>query len=534
MASPRPGTAGAGPPPRTLSDLVAHAATSRPEAVGLVGLDAELSWQDIERHTAAVAARLVCAGLRPGDRAAVARRKGHESFEAVHAVLRAGATVVPIDPFAPRAAARQVLRDAGVRAVIGDAQTLESFDPWSAVDRDLAAVIVSGTLDGRDALDWRAVIDERPACALPVVEPDAAAYIIFTSGSTGRPKGIVHTHRSAMAYATRAVAEYGLGPDDRVAGMNPLHFDMSTLELYAAPLARATVVIMSEPHLQFPASFTARTADERVTMWYGVPFLLRAVAERGGLDRRSLPTLRTVLYGGEPYPGASLRRLMALLPGVRVVNVYGPAEVNACTHYHVPDAAALGDRVPIGLPWDGAEIRVVDSRGEEVPRGTPGELWVSTPTVMDGYWAVEGLSRQRLQPRPDGPPWYATGDIVVRDDSGLLWFEGRRDHQVKVRGVRLELEAIESVLTDAPSVVHAVAGPFGSSDEPLHMAAAVVLRDGAAPDTPALRRFCADRLPAAAVPYRIHYVSELPATASGKIDRATVRRWLREGEAGEA
>mgnify|MGYP001235191751 CR=1 FL=1 len=513
--------------PSTLSELVDLAARVSPDTVALVGLDVERTWAAVDRDTRGLASRLVACGVRPGDRVAVARRKGHESFEAVHGVLRAGGTVVPIDPFAPPAVARQVIADAGVRAVVGDAATVGPLDPWSAVDHELTAVVVSGELSGRATLAWDDAVRDRSTVSLPVIDPDDPAYIIYTSGSTGRPKGIVHSHRSALAYATRAASEYGLGPHDRLAGMNPLHFDMSTLELYAAPLARVTVVVMSEPHLQFPASFTQRSAEQAVTIWYTVPFLLRAVEARGGLDKRPLPALRAVLYGGESYPGAALRRLMGMLPGVEVVNVYGPAEVNACAHHHVADVSSLGDRVPIGRPWADTEVRVVDDGGHDVGTGTPGELWVSTPTVMDRYWGGDELTRARLRPRRDGPPWYATGDIVTRDSTGLLWFEGRRDHQVKVRGVRLELDAIEAVLAGAPDVVHAVAGP---SDDLAHIVAAVVLRDGARPDTPALRRWCADRLSAVAVPHRIQYVTDLPATASGKVDRAAVRARLRLGD----
>lgn len=462
---------------------------------------------------------------------AVCRPKGHESFEAVHAILRAGGTVVPIDPMAPPAVARHVLADAGVRAVIGDARAVSAIDPWSAVADPLLAVIVTGQIDRPDVLDWQTAVGGPLAVDLPDIEPDDAAYIIYTSGSTGRPKGIVHTHRSAMAYAERSVAEYGMSAQDRLAGMNPLHVDMSTLELYAAPLAGTRVVIMSERHLQFPASFTARSLEHGVTLWYAVPFLLRAVAEHGALDRRPLPTLRAVLYGGEPYPGAALRRLMHVLPGVTVVNVYGPAEVNACTHHHIVDASTVADHVPIGKPWDGVAVRVVDERGALVPSGSPGELWVSAPTVMDRYWGLDDLSRQRLIPRADGPPWYATGDMVVQDADGLLWFGGRRDHQVKIRGARLELEAIESVLTDAPDVLHAVAGPSGptgSSGEATHIVAAVVLRDGATADPTRLRQWCVDRLPAVAVPHRIRYVSAIPVMSGGKIDRAAARELLSE------
>ena len=147
--------------------------------------------------------------------------------------------------------------------------------------------------------------------------------------------------------------------------MNPLHFDMSTLELYAAPLAGCTIVVMSESDLQFPAGLTERSAEHRVSIWYSVPFLLRGVVARGGLDRRPLPALRSVLYGGEPYPAGALRELMVALPGVSVTNVYGPAEVNACSHHHIDHPNEIDADIPIGRPWDGVEFRVIDEDGRD-------------------------------------------------------------------------------------------------------------------------------------------------------------------------
>ena len=520
--------------PRTLAELVPRAAATAPASVALVGHDTELTWQQVDAHTQALAATLVASGVGPGDRVAVTRPKGPESFEAVHGILRAGAVMVPIDPSAPAALAREVLRDAGIRAVVGDRSTIRAIDPWTAVDHDLAVVVATDAADDGRMLDWPVATDSAPTFELAPVDEEATAYVIYTSGSTGRPKGIVHTHRSAMAYATRAVAEYRLVPADRLAGMNPLHFDMSTLELYAAPLACATTVVMSETDLQFPAMLTQRSAEHGVTMWYTVPFLLRGVADRGGLDRHRLPALRSILYGGEPYPGASLRRLMEALPGVAVVNVYGPAEVNACTHHHVDDPADVGDDVPIGRPWAGAEVRVVDDANAEVDPGEPGELLVSTPTVMSRYWGLDELTGARLHRRDDGPDWYATGDLVVQDAEGVLWFRGRRDHQVKVRGVRLELEAIEAVLTDAPGVLHAVAGPVGPPGDATHIAATVVPEAGGEIDVAALRRWCRNHLPSVAVPRDIIIRTVFPTTPSGKIDRTAVRITLSADNANHA
>jgi acyl-coenzyme A synthetase/AMP-(fatty) acid ligase len=336
--------------PDSLAQLLPLAAHRFGNAEALVGDDARWTWRELERVTRALAASLIRAGVRPGDRVAVARPKAAESVVAMHGVLRSGAVAVPVDPMAPAPAARQVLGDAAVRAVVGDMSTIAKLDPWSVDGVHLLTVIATGAVDPADprCLAWDLAIsttDERTP--LPRPAPDDAAYIIYTSGSTGRPKGILHTNASALAYVERAVETHAITAADRIGGMCPLHFDMSTLELYAGPLAGATTVVMNEAQLKFPATLAERSETERVTFWYAVPFQLRQIVERGALERRNLRSLRHVVYAGEPYPPMALRALMERLPHVAVTNAYGPAEVNVCTVHEV--TAPPDDRaIPIG------------------------------------------------------------------------------------------------------------------------------------------------------------------------------------------
>lgn len=514
--------------PTTLAGLVPVAAERFPDRPALIGFDVDLTWDEVESQVGGLASALIAGGVSAGDRVAIVMHKTHRSFLSVHAVLRAGAVVVPIDPLASAEAANQVLDDAAVAAAIGDRRTFERFGLGDRSWPTIAIVAEPGDLTDRER-GWDEAVRREPA-EVPSVAPDDPAYIIYTSGSTGVPKGIVHTHRSAMAYAALAVTEYGLTHQDRVAGMNPLHFDMSTLELYAAPLAAAAQVVMGELHMRFPASFATRSSEHDVTVWYGVPFFFNQLAARGGLDRVDLTALRAVLYGGEPYPPGALAELLAVLPPVDVVNVYGPAEVNACTHFHFASAADLvgHDAVPIGRPWAGAAVTVRDEHGDAVTAGDQGELWVSAATAMRGYWRRDDLTADRTVARSGAPDWYRTGDVVVELDGQLVYL-GRIDHQVKVRGVRIELEGVETVLTDAPGVAHAVAGPVGDGHELTHIAAAIIPEAGTEPDLAAITEWCSHRLPSVAVPAHITLADAFPSTASGKIDRRRVRADLREG-----
>lgn len=506
---------------RTLTELVASMASTRPDSTALVGLTESLTWADFDAAVAGLAAGLVAAGVEPGDRVAVCLPKDAFAYVAMHGAMRAGAIAVPVDPLAPAVAAREVLADARISGMIGGTSQLAKLDPWSLPELDLRVVVGDGPCaDPR--VTTRADLPARGAATLPTVAADDPAYIIYTSGSTGRPKGILHTHRSALAYAERAARCHEITATDRVAGMSPFHFDMSTLELYAAPLVGAAVVVMDEAHARFPASFTARSAEHQVSVWYSVPALFRQLVARGELASRELGSLRLIMYGGEPYSGAALAELMRALPAVIVKNIYGPAEVNECTNHLVATPPASDEEIPIGRPWDGVDLRVVDDDGRAVPPGQPGELWVAAPTMMAGYWNQPEATAQSL--RVGDRPWYATGDIVVEDEAGCYWFRGRRDHQVKIRGVRIELEAVENVLGDAPDVLHAVVAPVKTADGTAQLVAVVVAAVGVDGETlGALRSWCAARLPQTAVPRAIVAVPDLPRTPSGKIDRRRVR-----------
>lgn len=515
---------------QTLATLLDTACDASPASEAVVGLEARSDWAGWLRASAGVADHLVDAGISPGDRVAVACLKDLQSYIAVHAILRAGAVVVPIDPLAPSGVVHDVLRDAEVSALLGDARTVDAIEPWRVDGLPLRTVFRRGddAVDGR-TLDWDQIIASSAATASSPADVglDDPAYIIYTSGSTGQPKGIVHTHRSALAYAQRAVDTYGLTAADRVAGIPPLHFDQSTFELYAAPLARSAVVAVSEAQVRFPATLSQRSADERITVWYSVPSLFRQLVERGGLADRDLSSLRHILYGGEPFPGGALAELHEKLPHVEVTNVYGPAEVNECTNHRVEFPVDGSGETPIGRPWAGVDVAVVDLEGADA---ADGELLVAGPTMMLEYWRRPDLTERAIVER-DGRRWYRTGDVVSVDDEGILWFRGRRDNQIKLRGVRLELEAIEGVVADAPGIAEAVVGPDPTTS---HLEAAVVLRDGAELDIAAVRQFCTSRLAAVAVPRRFHVHGALPETPSGKIDRSTVRSALATDDSGVA
>ena len=480
----------------SLADIVPTQAAEYPDVEAVRSGGVSLTYAELDQRCSALAVRLRDLGVRPGDRVGVWVHKSVESMAAVHAVLRLGAAYVPLDPAASAGVLARVVADAGVGVLVTNTRQARIAELMAEMPE--LHVLESSSVDD-------ATLEQVPA---QHVSPDAMAYLMYTSGSTGQPKGIVHTHASALAYATRASELYGLRRDDLLANIAPLHFDQSTFELFSGPIAGAASLFVPEPYLRLPASLSQLVQDERPTVWYSVPSVLRMLVDRGALQERDLSSLRWVLFGGEVYPPAALAQLMQHCPKARFSNVYGPAEVNQCTYHHLDSPPATDRAIPIGRAWDATELAIDD-----------GELLVRTDTVMAGYWQRPELTDAAFVVGPDGSKdWYATGDLVDRQADGELVFVGRRDNQVKVRGQRVELEAVDAALRALPGVEEGV-GVVGEGPDGLPVVEGRVILRPEITLSDEASNLLAATLPSHAVPHRLVVVGSLPRTSNGKVDR---------------
>jgi amino acid adenylation domain-containing protein len=359
-------------------------------------------------------------------------------------------------------------------------------------------------------LPWNEVHESEESAADLIVGPGDLAYILYTSGSTGTPKGIVHTHASAIAFCAWAAGEYGLSLADQVSSHAPFHFDLSTFDLFSAALAGATTVLVPEILTKFPAALTRFIREERISVWYSVPYALVQMLERGDLGVAHLESLRWILFAGEPFPPKHLRRLMCMVPA-RFSNLYGPTETNVCTYYHVDRPPQDDEPLPIGLPLPSTEALLIE-----------GELLISGPTVMQGYWDRPDLDERGFL-HQDGKRYYRTGDLVKLDAQGTYHYKGRRDRQIKVRGYRIELDEIEAALLSHPSVYEAAAYALPDGSGSHRIEAAVVPCSGFSVVAADLARHISTLLPRFAMPSAVVLVDELPRTSTGKVDWQTIR-----------
>ena len=345
-------------------------------------------------------------------------------------------------------------------------------------------------------------------------------------GFDGRPKGITHSHASGLSYSRLSIKTYRVSTDDVIANHSPISFDMSTFGYFTSFLAGATTVLVPEATTKFPADLAQLIQDEGVTIWYSVPLALIQLLTRTELDRFQMASLRWVKFGGEPFSPRHLKALMKIWPHARFSNVYGPAEVNQCTYYHVPAEFAddsTNDPLPIGKIWDDTEGQIIDADGTVVEDGQVGELVVKSPTMMMGYWGQPERTAQAMWTGERGSPhdaaFYRTGDLVqIRDDGNLL-FHGRCDRQVKIRGYRIELDEVEHALNAMPDVSEAGVYCIQRAGEEREIHASVIPSDVNRQTTEGIRGYLASVLSAYAIPTQITLVDSLPRTTSGKIDR---------------
>jgi len=488
-----------------LDECVTSDTPAEASMVAIVGGDGATTTRgELRRMAMAVANGLQTSGLRPGDRVAVLGRRSAETIAALLGAAMAGVVYVPLDPNAEPSYWRSVIDDLHVRAVLAER-------PLPAGHAISIPVLPAAAPAGAPPADDT---DGHPP-ASPGRTPGDDLFVLTTSGSTGRPKGVLHSHRSTMAAVQWIVQSLSIRPGDVVLGTAPVHFAYSIVDIYSALLARARLVLAPEPAVTFPGLLMEAIERNRVSVMCTVPTVLRTLLDVGAFSGGAAGSLRAITYAGEPFQAPALARVMRALPHVTFINLLGSTETQAILSHRFTVPPADDAELPLGTPASFADVRLLDDTGAGVPAGEIGEIAVVGSTVMKGYISAEGFV-------PAGEP-YRTGDFARLADDGLHYYCGRRDQQVKVRGVRIVLPAVERALLACPGVKEAAAFVIGQN---------LVACVGAdpIPSIADLAASCRERLPSLSQPHRYVTLASFPQLSTGKLDRVALRA-IAAGEA---
>src|SRR2546425_662408 len=536
-ASPHTGrvrtcAAGGAPMITTLQTWVTRQAEYRPEATAVVLKGERTTYGELEAMSNRLARLLRKGGCATGDRVGLLIPKSPTAIAAIIGVLKAGGIYVPLDPASPPARLAKIVDSCEPRWILGAGPgtgllqaifheerfrrslSLGWLDPEPPAGGDLPVAFAGADLGG-----------------YPSTPPDLedrvpdAAHILFTSGSTGTPKGVVVRHSSVIHFVECANAYFGATSADRNSGHAPLHFDLSTYDIFGTFAAGAQLHLVPPEINVLPNKLADFIRASDLTQWFSVPSALNYMAKFDVVKPDDFPALQRVHWCGEVLPTPALIYWMKRLPPLRFTNLYGPTEAAIASSYYTVPACPADETaaIPIGTACAGEELLVLDDRLEPVAPGEVGDLYIRGVGLSPGYWrdpertaAVFLNNRRSADP---GDRIYKTGDLARSGEDGLVYFLGRADSQIKSRGYRSELGEIEVALNAMPGLREcAVVAIRTEGFEGATICCAFVAEPGVDVTAVALRRDLAKGLPSYMLPARGGALDRLPQNAHRKID----------------
>ncbi len=495
-------------PPVCLHELFEAQVAERPDATALVVGRERLTYAGLNRRANRVARRLRALGVGPESLVGIFTERSADMVCAMLGVLKAGGAYVPMDPNYPADRIAYMLQDSRAHTVLTQEKLAGTLRAFSASLTQTPHIVCVDT--------DRPIAAADPSNLPTVTRPEHLAYVIYTSGSTGRPKGVALEHRSAVAFAQWAGVVFDAKQLDGVLASTSICFDLSVFELFVT-LAHGGKIILAGNALDLPSL----PAAHEVRLIVSVPSIIAEVLRMRGIP----PSVTTVTLAGEPLSVEVVRQLHALPHIQKVWDLYGPTETTTYSTIALRDP---NKPATIGRPIANTRLYLLDEHREPVPVGTVGELFIGGAGVARGYLNQPELTAKKFIANPfaNDPRdrLYRTGDLCRYRPDGNLEYLGRADHQVKIRGLRIELAEIETVLRSHLSVGDCAVVAREDVPGQKRIVAYLVRRNTA--EEPSESAFVTDirehldaRLPQSMIPEQFMILERLPLTPNGKIDR---------------
>jgi amino acid adenylation domain-containing protein len=529
-----------------LQDWVTRQAELRPDAVAIVLGGEKLTYLQLEKRSNQLARSLQKAGCQKGDRVCFVMPKSPLAVVSMVGILKAGCIHVPLDSGSPPLRTHKILEACDTRWLLAAGPVLpllnELFD--------------HPPLRSRISVAWLETV-KPPAATFQIewsskdialLEPDPLArkasdmdpaHILFTSGSTGTPKGVVITHSNVIHFVEWGLRHFGLDCSDRLSGHTPLHFDLSTFDVFGTLAAGAQLHMLTYEVAMSPFKLAEFIRNAELTQWFSVPSVLNYMAKFNVVKRGDFPSLRRVLWCGEVLPSSALRYWMQRVRHARFTNLYGPTETTiASSFYDVRHCPEEKTPIPIGTACDGEELLVLSQDLQPVHAGEIGDLYIGGVGLSPGYWRDPEKTAAAFLHIARGPGLYEriyrTGDLAKLGEDGLLYFVGRNDTQIKSRGYRIELGEIEAALSSFSSLQEsAVIAINRGGFEGWLICCAYVPQPGSHTTPNGVRKELEKHVPSYMIPVRWMSFPMLPKNSNGKIDRPKLKELFLTTETSE-
>lgn len=497
------------PREKTVAQLFEEVAAKHPDKTAILFHSTRLTYGELNHRANRLAHRLRQKGVREGVMVGVCLERSPEMIIALVGILKAGGAYVPFDPSHPRERLDFMLADTTAPVMV----TQKSLAANALGDRNLAVILID------EDLPAASTSDENPS---PAGQPTSLAYVMYTSGSTGRPKGVLIENRSIvrLVFNTNYCS---FGPDEVFLQFAPISFDASTFEIWGALLHGAKLVVMPPQAASLEELGRAIRQFGVTTLWLTAGLFNLFVDER----LEDLRPLKQLLAGGDALSVRHVRRVLEELPGITLINGYGPTEGATFTCCRVMrHGDAVPDSVPIGRPVSNTRVYILDKDLQPVAPGEAGELCAAGDGIARGYLNAPELTSEKFVPDPfssePGARLYRTGDLARWCDEGSIQFLGREDNQVKILGHRIEPGEIEAALAKYPGVREACVVAHTDGAGAKRLVAYYVTNANGAGSSQGIKDFLATKLPAYMLPSSYLHLTSLPLNPNGKVDRAAL------------
>lgn len=505
--------------------------------------DEKITYGELESESNKLAGILIKQNLEPGDRVGLFMEKAPKTIVAMLGITKAGGVYVPLDPDSPPERVIKIIKSSNPSLLFVDHETTYPFQDIIHADPETGLIpwvwwssepLMHGD-DYHPQFIYKDIGNQKNESYQVTRNPESAAHILFTSGSTGQPKGVVITHKNIDSFINWAVPFFNMKSGEHTSCHSPLHFDLSTFDIYGAFASGSHLHLVPAGINIHPKKLSAFILENKLNQWFSVPSALSYLAKFQVIPEGGYPDLKRLIWCGEVFPLPGLQYWMKNLPDVQFTNLYGPTEATIASSYYtvneLPDNLA---EIPIGEPCSNEKLIILDEDLRRLDIGEVGDLYIQGSGLSPGYWqdiakteaafiwyTNEEGRRERI---------YKTGDLASLGSDGLVYFHGRSDYQIKSRGYRIELGEIEAALgQDELLREYAVVPVHIDGFEGTAIGCAYVgtaIKNGAL--APLLKQKLKDKIPSYMVPQVWQEYDRLPRNGNGKIDRKSLSDYFQE------